>query len=147
MSMCLRPFTRIVQLGCCINQIDAVTPVECKTDLLLVRWPDPALGGGDAPWCRCPSEWCEDVNYQNPHPHPKVSCSAAGAKLLRFQRNQSAELSHNASVGRWAGYAYQTDPVKSYADMVLHYTKKMLDTFADGTAHHRCCLHHSCCMC
>ena len=145
--MCLRSFTRVVQLGCCINQIDAVTPVECKTDLLLVRWPDPALGGGDAPWCRCPSEWCEDVNYQNPHPHPKVSCSAAGAKLLRFQRNQSAELSHNASVGRWAGYAYQTDPVKSYADMVLHYTKKMLDTFADGTAHHRCCLHHSCCMC
>ena len=53
-------------------------------------------------------------------------------EMLRFDRKDSPALTHNASVGLWAGYAYQTDPVKSYADMALHYTRKMLETFADG---------------
>jgi len=52
--------------------------------------------------------------------------------MLRFDRNDSFSLSHNASVGLWSGYAYQTDPGRSYADMALHYTQKMLETFADG---------------
>lgn len=66
--------------------------------------------------------------------HTPISCSATStaANLLRFQRNQSDELTKNASAGVWKGYAYQTDPVKSYADMALFYTKKMLSTFADG---------------
>jgi hypothetical protein len=54
------------------------------------------------------------------------------ANLDRFQRKQSAELNHNATIGLWSGFAYQTDPVKSYADMALHYTQKMLESFADG---------------
>lgn len=53
-------------------------------------------------------------------------------EMLRFDRKDSSSLTYNASVGLWAGYAYQTDPVKSYADMALHYTRKMLETFADG---------------
>lgn len=101
------------------------------------------VGGGDAPWCRCPSEWCQDVNYMDSRPHDAVSCSAAStaADLNRFNRNESDELSYNSSIGRWTGYAYQTDPVKSYADMALYYTKKMLETFADGVYYDDCFLH------
>ena len=51
---------------------------------------------------------------------------------MRFRRNESAELTRNASAGQWRGYAYQTDPVQSYADMALWYTKQMLESFADG---------------
>lgn len=98
------------------------------------RWNAPLAGGADAPWCKCGSQWCEDVDYLSPLPHTPVSCSAnsTAADLPRFRRSQSAELSKNASIGLWAGFAYQTDPVKSYADMALHYTMKMLETFADG---------------
>ena len=76
----------------------------------------PLLAGGDAPWCNCPSEWCSDINYRNPGEHAPISCSATStvADLPRFQRHQSAELTHNATIGHWLGYAYSTDPVKSY---------------------------------
>jgi hypothetical protein len=105
-------------------------------DIADPRWDYPALGGGDAPWCKCPSKWCDDVNYRNFKNHTPISCSTAStaANLLRFRRNESAEMTKNASMGRWRGYAYQTDPVKSYADMALYYTKQMLETFADGTS-------------
>ena len=63
---------------------------------------------------------------------PAIIVRTGWGHVERFQRNQSAELFHNASVGRWPGFAYQTDPVRSYTDMALHYTRKMLDSFAGG---------------
>ena len=41
-------------------------------------------------------------------------------------------MTQSAATGHWAQYQYASDPVASYADMVMYYTKKMLTTFADG---------------
>lgn len=40
------------------------------------RWDHPMLGGGDAPWCRCPSQWCSDVKS------PQFAMSPAKVCLL-----------------------------------------------------------------
>ena len=74
-------------------------------------------------------EWSE---YDVADPRWEPDAIQRWGHVERFQRNQSAELFHNASVGRWPGFAYQTDPVRSYTDMALHYTRKMLDSFAGG---------------
>jgi hypothetical protein len=114
-------------------------------DIADPRWDTPLLGGGEAPWCNCPSKWCEDVDYMNPQAHTPISCSAAStsADLQRFRRSESSALFHNASIGFWKGYAYQTDPVKSYQDMALFYTKKMMESFADGVYYDDAFLHAS----
>ena len=74
-------------------------------------------------------EWSE---YDVADPRWEPDAIQRWGHVERFQRNQSAQLFHNASVGRWPGFAYQTDPVRSYTDMALHYTRKMLDSFAGG---------------
>jgi hypothetical protein len=69
-------------------------------------------------------EWTE-----NPINDPRWSTP----NQRRFYRNGTTEYNRNASIGFWQGWAYHTDPVPSYVDMVLHETEKMMLTFADGT--------------
>jgi hypothetical protein len=77
-------------------------------------------------------EWSEysidDPRYSDP------SAWACGSweGCRRFHRESIAELERNASLGYWKGWSTATDPVPSYADMVMHETKKMQSTFADG---------------
>ena len=55
----------------------------------------------------------------------------SGFSWGRFLRQESEELSRNATKGVYRGWQYATDPVGSYADMALYYTEKMLG-YADG---------------
>ena len=55
----------------------------------------------------------------------------------RFRRNQTAQNNADMAAGWRYGRStalseYYRNPSTSYTDMVMHYTKKMLDTFADG---------------
>ena len=49
-----------------------------RYDIADPRWNYPSLGGEDAPWCKCQSEWCDDVNFRDFKNHTRISCSNAG---------------------------------------------------------------------
>ena len=55
----------------------------------------------------------------------------------RYRRREVADLNRNLTAGwrwgAWAGHTYESDPTTSYVNMALHYSRRALLTFADGS--------------